>query len=219
MYACHSTSRICYTLNLYVNTISIQWDYRCKHCVCIFCRSIELWFCFCHSYYYYRWTFLSGGKKKTFFTSIFDTSIENVKPFQMDVVEPNPHFYMSLAIDCVLDLFLFFFLLFIANSVIYSVHANRMLCIKCKLRPISNSVFVYFVNSKNSWMGKDHRNFIYKMVNAHRTLYICKFSIYIAYNENKHFKWNLILNYYFLFNCALCATLYRMPNAECTRAN
>lgn len=115
----------------------------------------------------YRWTFHSG---KAFFNSIFDTSIENVKPFQIGVLMNQTHIYMSLVIDCALDLFSFVVIL-------------QQLFLSCESNALHIQIWylVCFVDSKNSWMRKGHSNFIWILI-AHRTLYIyANFTAYIAY--------------------------------------
>lgn len=146
----------------------------------------------------YRRTFHSG---KQFFNLFSTHPLKMSNPFRSVLMSQTHICHWSLIVILIC---IFIFVIFNNN---YFVHANRM-----QIASYSNLVFVCFVNSKNSWMGKGHQNFIY-MLNAHRILYICKFTVYIAYNETK------IVFFYAIVRYTLYPICYFIPNAECTRAN
>lgn len=142
----------------------------------------------------YRWIFSSG---KPFF-NLFSTHPLNMSnPFRSVLKSPAHICHWSLIV----------FLIIFDND---SVHANRM-----QIASYSNLVFVCFVNSTNSWMGKRPSKLHLNAECPSHFVHMQIFCLYcIQWDQNVQLKFNLKLLFSILL-CAIpeCATSYWIPNA------
>lgn len=147
----------------------------------------------------YRRTFRFG---KQFFNLFSTHPLKMSNPFRL-VLMSQPHICHWSLIVILICIFVFV----IFNN--YFVHANRILCIKCKLRHIQ--IWYLFV----LWILR-----ILECEKAIETSFKCWMPIALWTYANWVFilhtmRPNVSLKFYFklLFSMLLCATLYRMRNA------